>query len=142
MSGSYPFFKGTDDIAALAEIITVFGDETVRRAAMTMGRLVCTNRKKRPLHLRKLCIRLRNRCKMQNTPEDNNNSTKIDKNCDNCEQIQNKCLCQHSDFNMDFSTDIYPDSVYDLLAKLLAISPNNRISADEALQHKFFKEIF
>lgn len=141
LSGCYPFFKGTDDFTALAEIITVFGDEIVKKTALALGRHVCIKRKKRPLHLRKLCIRLRNRCKMQNTPfKDNINSTKLNKNCDNCEQMVDECLCQDTDYNMDFTGDTYPDSVYDLLAKLLAISPNNRISADQALNHQFFQE--
>lgn len=143
LSGCYPFFKGNDDITALAEIITVFGDEIVKKTANALGRHVCISRKKRPLHLRKLCIRLRNRCKIQNTLNDEHtNSTNVNKNCENCEQIYSQCLCQHTDYNNDFSTDIYPDCVYDLLANLLAINPKNRITADEALQHQFFKEIY
>lgn len=143
LSGCYPFFKGPDDITALAEIITVFGDEVVKKTALSLGRQVCISRKKRPLHLRKLCIRLRNRCKMQNTPnDDHSNSTNVNKNCDNCEQIYSQCLCQDTDHNLDFSADSFPDSAYDLLAKLLAINPKNRITADEALQHPFFKEIY
>lgn len=142
LSGCYPFFKSNDDITALAEIITVFGDEIVKKTALSLDRNICISRQKRPLHLRKLCIRLRNRCRMQNTPnDDHNNSTKMNKNCDNCEQIYSQCLCQDTDFNLDFSADVYPDSVYDLLGELLAINPKNRISADEALQHPFFKEI-
>lgn len=143
LSGCYPFFKGPDDITALAEIITVFGDDVVKKTALSLGRQVCISRKKRPLHLRKLCIRLRNRCKMQNTPnDDHSNSTNVNKNCDNCEQMNSQCLCQDTDYNLDFSADSFPDSAYDLLAKLLAINPKNRITADEALQHPFFKEIY
>lgn len=139
LSGCYPFFKGTDDFQALAEIITVFGDDVVKKTAFSLGRYITYSRQKKPLHLRKLCIRLRNRCKIpiENTPF--TDSTKIDK-CDNCEQMAVDCLCQHSNLNTDFSDDIYPDSVYDLLAKLMAINPNNRISASDALDHPFFKE--
>lgn len=141
MSGCYPFFKSRDDFNALAEIITVFGDEVVKKTANALNRNVCISHNKRPLHLRKLCIRLRNRQKLQNTPiSDNTNSTNLQQQCDNCEQKLLNCLCQDSDYNTDFSNDIYPESVYDLLGELLAINPHNRISAKDALQHPFFQE--
>lgn len=139
---------------ALAEIITVFGDEVVKKTGAALGRNVSISQKKRPLHLRKLCIRLRNRHKIQNhTPADTLNNTSytatantmstnlLQQHCDNCQQQLLTCLCQDSDYNTDFSKDdIYPDSVYDLLTKLLAINPHKRISAKDALQHPFFAE--
>lgn len=138
MSGCYPFFKGSDDFQALAEIITVFGDEVVRKTALLLGRHVVISERKKPLHLRKLCMRLRNRCKLQNnTPF--SDSTKIVK-CDNCEQLMIDCLCRHTLHNVDFGDDIFPESVYDLLAKLLCINPMQRITANDALDHPFFKE--
>lgn len=144
LSGCYPFFKSTDDFTALAEIITVFGDEMVKMTAFELGRHVCISHKKRPLNLRKLCIRLRNRGSNNNmqTIQSMDISTNSMEYCDNCEQMDINCLCQHTNFNMDFSNDIYPDSVYDLLYKLLAINPFKRITANDALQHPFFKEIY
>lgn len=144
LSGCYPFFKSRDDFNALAEIITVFGDEAVKKTANALGRNVCIRHKKRPLHLRKLCLRLRNRHKIQNTPfiDTTTISTNLQQPCDNCDQPLFNCLCQDSDYNTDFSNDIYPDSVYDLLGELLAINPHNRISAKDALQHPFFQESY
>lgn len=158
LSGCYPFFKSSDDFHALGEIITVFGDDIVKKTATALGRKVSISEQKRPLHIRKLCIRLRNRHKIQNTTSSslnetshtttaatiaNTKSTNLQKqNCDNCQQQLFTCLCQDSDYNTDFSNDIYPDSVYDLLAKLLAINPYKRISAKDALQHPFFDESY
>ena len=36
--------------------------------------------------------------------------------------------------------DIFPDSVYDLLERCLEVVPNKRITAEEALNHPFFKD--
>jgi len=144
LSACYPFFKASDDFTALAEITTVFGDDIIKKTALSLSRHVCISRKKQPLHLRKLCIRLRNRSNYSSgtvvagtTVDDNNELLKI---CDNCQQKSMECLCQHSELNMDFTSDIYPDSAYDLMAKLLTIDPRNRISAAEALEHPFLKE--
>lgn len=38
LSRSYPFFHAPDDVSALAEIITVFGDEQVKKLAKIFGK--------------------------------------------------------------------------------------------------------
>lgn len=150
LSACYPFFKGADDFTALAEMITIFGDEAIKKAALSMSRHVCHSQKKRPLHLRKLCIRLRNRSgasTISTTDTSRRHATASAGQaaaatlrhtvCDNCQQIAPECLCQHSPLNMDFAADIFPASAYDLMARLLCINPAQRISAEEALQHPF-----
>lgn len=160
LSGCYPFFQGNNDFVALAEIIAVFGLETVKSVAYDLGRHLVCNMNVKPAHLRKLCIRLRHRQQFklreqleeeeeqkqqqQNTLNNDNNtsSTKQKQLCENCEQKLVHCLCQNTTYNTDFTDDIYPDSVYELLGKLLAIHPNDRISAADALEHPFFQEQF
>lgn len=160
LSGCYPFFQGSNDFVALCELIAVFGLDTIKTVAYDLGRHVVCNMQVKPSHLRKLCIRFRHREQFkvleqleleeeqkrqrQNTLNDDNNtsSTKQTAICDNCDQKLLHCLCADTMYNTDFSNDCYPDSVYDLLAKLLAVHPKDRLSAAEALEHPFFKEEF
>lgn len=38
LSQSYPFFQAPDDVTALAEIITLFGDEQIKTLAKIFGK--------------------------------------------------------------------------------------------------------
>ncbi|KAL0488665.1 cell division control protein 7 [Acrasis kona] len=50
-----------------------------------------------------------------------------------------KLLCKNlNSINPDLEN--YPDSVYDLLFQLLKVDPSERITAEEALNHEFFKQ--
>lgn len=142
LSRCYPFFKNLDDFHSLAEIITVFGDQRIKKTAVQLGRHVKISQRKQPLDLRKLCMRLRFRFRRLRArqQEAEQPMTTFANSCDNCQQRLDECLCEHSDSNRDFSEDEFPDSVYDLLYKLLEINPHNRISAEEALMHPYFQQ--
>ncbi|XP_065363497.1 cell division cycle 7-related protein kinase isoform X2 [Calliphora vicina] len=144
LSSVYPFFKAPNDYVALAEMITIFGDKTIRKTAHVLDRLVTLSQKTKPLDLRKLCVRFRNRVKFS-SPELLKKYRRPDGTCEvckNCDQFFFNCLCMESPFVTESQDDddIFPSSAYDLLYRLLEVNPHNRITADEALQHPFFLE--
>lgn len=59
LSGRYPFFKAADDLSNLAEITTLLGTASVRRAAAKMGKLFKCSEERHPLDLMKVCEFLR-----------------------------------------------------------------------------------
>ncbi|XP_023708827.1 cell division cycle 7-related protein kinase [Cryptotermes secundus] len=147
LSGCYPFFRSPDDLSALAEIMTLFGTERIKKLAVKLGRLVTCSVEKKAMNLRKLCERLRRHRKAgrpgipPGTPV-----------CSECMQVideLNGCLClspsdsyespqSSNNNNCDLEME-YPSSAYHLLERLLDLNPETRITASEALEHPFVK---
>ncbi|XP_034671292.1 cell division cycle 7-related protein kinase [Drosophila subobscura] len=142
MSSVYPFFKAPNDYIALAEIVTIFGDQEIRKTALALERMVTLSQRSRPLNLRKLCLRFRNRAifsdaKMLKKYESPDGQCEV---CKNCDQYFFNCLCEESEYLTEplEPYEVFPASAYDLLERLLEVNPHKRITAAEALQHSFF----
>ncbi|KPM10938.1 cell division cycle 7-related protein kinase-like protein [Sarcoptes scabiei] len=111
LSGRYPFFRCGDDMTCLAEIITVIGSNKMRKAAQALGKTLVLSRKSVPtIGLKEICKRLKKSSRL---------STATD------EKIGEEI--------------VVPDSAYELLEKLLDPNPHTRISASDALSHRFFQ---
>ncbi|XP_012585431.1 PREDICTED: cell division cycle 7-related protein kinase [Condylura cristata] len=163
LSGRYPFYKASDDLTALAQIMTIRGSKETIQAAKTFGKSILCSKEVPAQDLRKLCEKLRGidfntsklASKMQKpASHDPAFLGKTDQNDPN-QTLQ----AQHSGNSLyrgDSSDsggrsdacatnlegwDEVPDEAYDLLDKLLDLNPASRITAAEALLHPFFKDM-
>ncbi|XP_058913180.1 cell division cycle 7-related protein kinase isoform X2 [Kogia breviceps] len=165
LSGRYPFYKASDDLTALAQIMTIRGSRETIQAAKTFGKSILCSKEIPAQDLRKLCEKLRgvnsNTPKLTSdiqelTSQDSTFSEKMDHKAAHLIQTPK---AQHSGNslykrdsngcggNFDESPtnlegwDEVPDAAYDLLDKLLDLNPASRITAEEALLHPFFKDM-
>ncbi|KFW79305.1 Cell division cycle 7-related protein kinase, partial [Manacus vitellinus] len=159
LSGRYPFFKASDDLTALAQIMTVRGSRETIQAARTFGKSVVCTQVVPTQNLRTLCEKLRGTnsgCKRSQgeVPNGSENDSAlpfaVDKPCAPeapGKQIQQQKSFQEGDGALEIKAtdmkgwDQVPDEAYDLLDKLLDLNPATRVTAKEALLHPFFKDI-
>lgn len=165
LSGRYPFYKASDDLTALAQIMTIRGSKETIQAAKTFGKLILCSKEVPAQDLRKLCERLR---------DIDSNSSRLASNIPRCAShdpassqkthhrasypvrtsparlSENQlytgestgCGSHSDEYTMNYEGwDAVPDEAYDLLDKLLDLNPASRITAEAALLHPFFKDM-
>ncbi|XP_053928972.1 cell division cycle 7-related protein kinase isoform X1 [Cuculus canorus] len=158
LSGRYPFYKASDDLTALAQIMTVRGSRETIQAAKTFGKSVLCTQVVPAQNLRTLCEKLRgtnSSCKRSQgeapskAVSDSASPVAADKPCPETlgKQPQHLTSSQEGDGALEIKAadlkgwDQVPDEAYDLLDKLLDLNPATRITAQEALLHPFFKDM-
>ncbi|XP_004841345.1 cell division cycle 7-related protein kinase isoform X2 [Heterocephalus glaber] len=163
LSGRYPFYKASDDVTALAQIMTVRGSRETIQAAKTFGKSILCSKEVPAQDLRKLCERLRsldsNTLKLASDTQGgpSHDSPFSEKTDHKASYIIQRSQAQPSDSlykgdsngcgsHFDDNTNLegwdeVPDEAYDLLDKLLDLNPASRITAEEALLHPFFKDM-
>ncbi|XP_010013346.1 PREDICTED: cell division cycle 7-related protein kinase [Nestor notabilis] len=156
LSGRYPFYKASDDLTALAQIMTVRGSRETIQAAKTFGKSVLCTQVVPAQNLRTLCEKLRGthssctRSQGEVPSKAGSDSALPDKLCAPeplGKQIQHSKSFQEGDGALETKAtdmkgwDQVPDEAYDLLDKLLDLNPATRITAKEALLHPFFKDV-
>ncbi|XP_054387259.1 cell division cycle 7-related protein kinase isoform X2 [Pongo abelii] len=165
LSGRYPFYKASDDLTALAQIMTIRGSRETIQAAKTFGKSILCSKEVPAQDLRKLCERLRGMD--SNTPKLTSDvqghashqpaiSEKTDHKASHLIQTppgqysgnslkkgdSNSCEHCFDEYNTNLEGwNEVPDEAYDLLDKLLDLNPASRITAEEALWHPFFKDM-
>uniref|UniRef100_A0A8D2HBZ9 Cell division cycle 7-related protein kinase n=1 Tax=Urocitellus parryii TaxID=9999 RepID=A0A8D2HBZ9_UROPR len=164
LSGRYPFYKASDDLTALAQIMTIRGSRETIQAAETFGKSILCSKEVPAQDLRKLCERLRGRdsntsrltSDSQGCTYDPSFSEKTDQKASYiiqtsqaqhlgnslCKGDSNGCGSSYDECSTNLEGwDEVPDEAYDLLDKLLDLNPASRITAEEALLHPFFKDM-
>ncbi|XP_058572586.1 cell division cycle 7-related protein kinase isoform X1 [Neofelis nebulosa] len=165
LSGRYPFYKASDDLTALAQIMTIRGSRETIQAAKTFGKSILCSKEVPAQDLRKLCEKLRgidsNTLKLTSDVQgpasrDPTFSEKTDHKVSHLIQTPEAQHSGNSLYKGDsngcgggLDTDTtnlagwneVPDEAYDLLDKLLDLNPASRITAEEALLHPFFKDM-
>ncbi|XP_076149508.1 cell division cycle 7-related protein kinase isoform X2 [Alosa pseudoharengus] len=135
LSGRYPFFKASDDLIALTQIMTIRGSrETIQTARVLGKEVVCSHELPR-LDLRRLCEMMRR----TQPGQEETVLTEIQTTCQSCSPIQNNL--DKTSMHTEQNWDRVPDEAYNLLDRLLDLNPDTRIKASMALQHPLFKDL-
>lgn len=143
LSGRYPFFKASDDLIALTQIMAIRGSRETIQAAKTFGKAVVCSQELPRQDLRTLCETLRGRGSSADitlVPE--------------TPAMKEETLLEHVDQNPTNQSSLsenkvgddncwgrVPDEAFDLLDRLLDLNPSTRITAAEALHHPLFKDL-
>nr|XP_056700906.1 cell division cycle 7-related protein kinase [Euleptes europaea] len=165
LSGRYPFYKASDDLTALAQIMTIRGSKETIQAAKTFGKSILCSKEIPAQDLRKLCERLRGKSISSDVstgdvqinpsqehvlpPEISNNSEFVSQTPQKYIQYQKKNCHDGDGMNVRTSEtaadlkgwDKVPDEAYNLLDKLLDLNPATRMTAKDALLHPLFKNM-
>ncbi|KAB1275021.1 Cell division cycle 7-related protein kinase [Camelus dromedarius] len=169
LSGRYPFYKASDDLTALAQIMTIRGSRETIQAAKAFGKSILCSKEVPAQDLRRLCEKLRgihsNTSELTSGPQrpTSHDPAFPEKTGHGAAQLgqtpqaqlSGTSLCKGDSTgdssgcggHIDEHTanvegwDEVPDEAYDLLDKLLDLNPASRITAEEALLHPFFKDM-
>uniref|UniRef100_A0A672J7Z2 non-specific serine/threonine protein kinase n=1 Tax=Salarias fasciatus TaxID=181472 RepID=A0A672J7Z2_SALFA len=147
LSGRYPFFKASDDLVALTQIMSVRGSRETIQAAKSLGKAVVCSWDFARQDLRKMCERLRKRGTGEDRAATRDHdiqeappSAALSKEEHPGSQETKSLLSERSEGDQR-GWDRVPDEAYHLLDRLLDLNPTTRITAAEALQHPLFKDL-
>ncbi|XP_051026440.1 cell division cycle 7-related protein kinase [Acomys russatus] len=162
LSGRYPFYKASDDLTALAQIMTIRGSRETVQAAKAFGKSVLCSKEVPAQDLRKLCERLRGldsatpklaadppgcTCRVPASGDTGHKASRGQTSeaqrsgGSSCTGDSGGCRGRHRNCPASAEGwDAVPDEAYDLLDKLLDLNPASRITAEAALRHPFFRD--
>ena len=154
LSGKYPFFKASNDQVAIMQIVTLFGSEKCMNLAQLFHKeLTCSQvHHAQGLadiceHLRRLGSNVKQHCSQFTLNASSNTSENLDSiktGSSSIKSVSKSLSVSESSKHegcekeaMNFATP----SAYNLLEKCLDLNPFTRITASQALQHPFFKQL-
>ncbi|XP_055007818.1 cell division cycle 7-related protein kinase [Boleophthalmus pectinirostris] len=165
LSGRYPFFKASDDLIALSQIMTIRGSRETIQAAKAFGKSIVCSRELPRQDLRVLCETLRARrpspddddvtplpqhngaiSRKPSIPEDTPTHRPAIKQEDSYEHTplhteRTEAVTMETEKEEEGGWGRVPDEAYDLLDRLLELNPATRITAADALTHPLFTDL-
>lgn len=111
LSKRFPFFNSADDVEAMIEIATIFGSKRMKQAALLHGAVFETN------------------------------IPTVGLNGFTLEKIILWSTCRSEAGEKGFPLTHEEAEAVEFLARCLELDPGKRISAEEALEHKFLREV-
>ncbi|XP_051555308.1 cell division cycle 7-related protein kinase-like [Myxocyprinus asiaticus] len=150
LSGRYPFFKASDDLIALTQIMTIRGTKETIEAAKKFGKSIMCSLELPRLNLRILCETLRGlqSCDNGSLPAEFQASRHPAEVKQDGDSPDKKRMSRSGSGSLkspaelqEMGWDKVSDEIYDLLDKLLDLNPATRITASMALQHPLFKDM-
>lgn len=156
LSGRYPFFKASDDLIALTQIMTIRGSRETIQAAKTFGKSVVCSRELPRQDLKTLCETLRGRrlspddeatphphrdTATRHHTHDSPISTHPPGEPSRQHHPEEDQTLEESEAQDERGWDRVPDEAYDLLDRLLDLNPAKRITAAQGLQHPLFTDL-
>ena len=123
LSTKYPFFNAKDDVAAIMQIVTIFGSQNCVDAAKLLGKELCCSPSLPSQSLSTICHQLRYSSLL-------GKRNKLD-----------SCFGDTANLfeqNEKSTWITAPSAVYELLQECLQLNPKKRVTATQALTHLFF----
>lgn len=118
LSGKYPFFKPKDDMAAIMQIVVIFGSKKCLEIAKLLGKKLHCSPSQPSQDLSVICQHMRR--------------INLD---------ENKSMGDSAEWKEETSWVTAPSAAYDLLFRCLDLNMYQRITAIQAVYHPFLNEV-
>uniref|UniRef100_A0A5S6QK36 WD repeat-containing protein 37 n=1 Tax=Trichuris muris TaxID=70415 RepID=A0A5S6QK36_TRIMR len=139
LSRHYPFWTPEDDLASLRQMFAMLGTDTMSHAAERMRREVECSVYYPPLNMAKICTFLSSGATAKPIGGKEIQCNKCVPGASILKLPHSTCFCLNNSPGVHKRSNDY--KIYSLLYEMLQPDPGNRVSAEEALNSRYFRSI-